>query len=144
VVSAYFENLLPDSVTIRKRLARHFGVTAQPFALLEAIGRDCAGAVQLLPVDAPAPDVRRIRATAIDEAGVETLIDHMISATPPLDHEDELRISLAGAQETAALLWHGNLWYVPPEPTPTTRILKLPLGRVGAVQADFPTSVENE
>lgn len=144
VVSAYFENLLPDSAAIRKRLASRFGVTTQPFALLEAIGRDCVGAVQLLPADAPAPNVRQIRATAIDEAGVAALLDRVISTTLPLDDDDELRISLAGAQEKAALLWHENRWCVAHGPTPTTHILKLPLGRVGAVQADFSTSVENE
>jgi serine/threonine-protein kinase HipA len=55
-----------------------------------------------------------------------------------------LRISLAGAQEEAALLRHEGRWCIPHGATPTTHILKLPLGRVGAVRADFTTSVENE
>ena len=50
VVANYFDNLLPDSARIRERIARRFKTkTLDTFALLEAIGRDCVGAVQLLP-----------------------------------------------------------------------------------------------
>lgn len=143
-VSSYFENLLPDSETIRKRLAERYGVATRTFTLLEAIGRDCVGAVQLLPEEAPPPDVRTIDATAIGAGSVEALLDQVINTALPLDDQDELRISLAGAQEKTALLWHEDCWCIPHGATPTTHILKLPLGRVGAVQADFSTSVENE
>jgi len=42
------------------------------------------------------------------------------------------------------LLWHEGRWQRPLGSTPTTHILKLPLGLVGAMQADMRTSVENE
>lgn len=58
--------------------------------------------------------------------------------------EDELRISLAGAQEKTALLWHRGKWCRSKGATPTTHILKLSLGEVGGLRADFSTSVENE
>jgi serine/threonine-protein kinase HipA len=61
-----------------------------------------------------------------------------------LDDQDDLRISLAGAQEKTALLWHQGQWMRPHSSTPTTHILKLPIGMVGHRQADFSTSVENE
>lgn len=144
VVQAYFANLLPDSRTILDRVARRYGVSTEPFALLSAIGRDCVGAVQLLPVDAAPPDVRRVDATPINEAGVADLLTRATSTALPFDDGDDLRISLAGAQEKTALLWHRGRWCVPHGATPTTHILKLPLGRVGAMQADFSTSVENE
>ena len=49
-VGYYFDNLLPDSQGIRDRVQSRFNTrSASPFALLEAIGRDCVGAVQLLP-----------------------------------------------------------------------------------------------
>ncbi|KWT98197.1 HipA protein [Variovorax sp. WDL1] len=41
-------------------------------------------------------------------------------------------------------MWHGGQWLLPLGSTPTTHILKLPLGLVGHRQADFSTSVENE
>ena len=49
-VAHYFDNLLPDNDRIRERLSRRFRTkSADAFSLLEAIGRDCVGAVQLLP-----------------------------------------------------------------------------------------------
>ena len=53
-------------------------------------------------------------------------------------------MSIAGAQEKTALLRHENQWVLPRGSTPTTHILKLPLGLVGHMQADMRTSVENE
>jgi serine/threonine-protein kinase HipA len=53
-------------------------------------------------------------------------------------------VALAGAQEKTALLWHEGQWHHPTGATPTTHIFKLPLGRVGNMQADLSTSVENE
>ena len=146
VVEAYFENLLPDSRDIRMRIAQRYAVGSdRAFQLLEAIGRDCVGAVQLLPSGSPAPAVRRIEARSLTTAGIVALLDQSLSAaalTP--GEEDDLRISLAGAQEKTALLFEEEQWQLPLGSTPTTHILKLPLGRVGAIQADFSTSVENE
>jgi len=64
----------------------------------------------------------------------------------PLGQRDDepFRIALAGAQEKTALLWHEGQWHRPSGATPTTHIFKLPLGRVGNMQADLSTSVENE
>ena len=50
VVEQWFANLLPDNEAILRRLQRRFSLRGtSPFELLEAVGRDCAGAVQLLP-----------------------------------------------------------------------------------------------
>lgn len=52
VVRGFFDNLLPDSETIRKRLAAHYRLASiDAFDLLQEIGRDCVGAVQLLKED---------------------------------------------------------------------------------------------
>jgi len=49
-VENYFDNLLPDSDSVRRQISTRFKTKgASAFALLEAIGRDCVGAVQLLP-----------------------------------------------------------------------------------------------
>jgi serine/threonine-protein kinase HipA len=58
--------------------------------------------------------------------------------------EDDLRLSIAGAQEKTALLRIGRRWHRPHGATPTTHILKLPLGLVGNMRADMSSSVENE
>ncbi len=60
------------------------------------------------------------------------------------NHEDDLRLSIAGAQEKTALLRHQGNWLLPQGSTPTTHIFKLPMGLVGHMQADMRTSIENE
>ncbi len=146
VVEFYFDNLLPDSIGIRIRLASKFGAgSTHAFQLLEKIGRDCVGAIQLLPGGSPAPDVRRIDAEPLSESEIERILDDTVSnRNIGVPEEDELRISIAGAQEKTALLWHNDQWCRPRGTTPTTHILKLPLGEVGGMRADFSTSVENE
>ena len=146
IVEFYFDNLLPDSIGIRKRLAFKFGAeSTHAFQLLEKIGRDCVGAIQLLPGGSPAPDVRRIDAEPLSESEIERILDDTVSnRNIGVPEEDELRISIAGAQEKTALLWHNDQWCRPRRTTPTTHILKLPLGEVGGMRADFSTSVENE
>lgn len=48
----YFDNLLPDSELIRRRVEQRFQTDSlDAFDLLQAIGRDCVGAVQLLAED---------------------------------------------------------------------------------------------
>lgn len=148
-VRAYFENLLPDSKPILDRIARryHTGST-DAFDLLEQIGRDCAGAIQIMPADRAPGDVRRIDGEALDDAGVARELVNAItpqSQIGQLDDSDEFRISIAGAQEKTALLWHKGRWMRPHGTTPTTHILKLPLGTVGGRQLmDMSGSVENE
>lgn len=147
-VAAWFENLLPDSPVIRDRLRRRFHTpSTAAFDLLAAIGRDCVGAVQLVPEGEDAGDVRRIDAEPLDEAQVARLL-RGVTATPPLgiaeEADDEFRISIAGAQEKTALLRLRGRWYRPRGATPTTHMLKLPLGMVGNLRADLRDSVENE
>lgn len=149
VVAAYFDNLLPDNDTIRRRLQMRFRTgSLAPFDLLAAIGRDCVGAIQLLPEnEAPGP-IDRIDGEPLDEQGVaRELIRAATMPGPHITHpaeDDELRISIAGAQEKTALLRHHDRWCRPRGTTPSTHIFKLPLGFVGNRQLDFATSVENE
>ncbi len=147
VVKNFFDNLLPDSEAIRRRVAEKFSAgSADTFDLLAAIGRDCVGAVQLLPVDEEPQGFDRIDATPLNEAGVERAIDSAVGSARALGQidSDDFRISIAGAQEKTALLRQGGKWWRPMAATPTTHILKLPLGLVGNMRADMSTSVENE
>ena len=146
VVESFFDNLLPDSREIRRRIqARFHTASTRAFDLLTEIGRDCVGAVQLLPMDHAPVGLDRIDSQALSDAEIAQLL-RSTPATAFLGQHgyDEFRISLAGAQEKTALLWHEGAWRRPLGATPTTHIFKLPLGRVGNMQADFSTSVENE
>lgn len=148
VVRDYFDNLLPDNEAIRRRIRDRFSTAStSAFALLEAIGRDCVGAVQLLPPGHPPRAVDTIQARPLDEAEVAALLRGVTAPVLPGWHQgllDEFRLSLAGAQEKTALLWHQDAWCIPEGTTPSTHIFKLPLGLVGSMRADMTTSVENE
>jgi serine/threonine-protein kinase HipA len=144
----YFDNLLPDSDAIRRRVAERFktGSTA-PFDLLKAIGRDCVGAVQLLGEDEFPEGFDRIDGTPLSGEDIERHLVASVSAgsfAAGRSSDEDFRISLAGAQEKAAFLWWNGQWHRPHGATPTTHIFKLPLGLVGGRQADFSTSVDNE
>lgn len=149
VVRNYFENLLPDSRDIRDRVARRFRLgSTDAFTLLAEVGRDCAGALQILPDANPPDDARRVRADPLSESDIANLLRYMVS--PGQFHNqhagefDEFRLSIAGAQEKTALLWLNGQWCKPLGSTPTTHILKLPLGLVGNLNFDMSTSIENE
>lgn len=147
VVASFFDNLLPDSASIRARIRTRFGAAStEAFDLLNAIGRDCVGAVQLLPEDEEPTGWNRIEAEPMSESEAERAIDAMLSGGRTLGQQDgaDFRISIAGAQEKTAFLWHKGRWCRPTGATPTTHILKLPLGMVGALQMDMRHSVENE
>lgn len=146
VVEAFFDNLLPDSREIRQRIQSRFhAASTRAFDLLTEIGRDCVGAVQLLPDGQMPEGLDRIEGERLDEAGVAAILraTGTTSGDTPAGTAD-FRISLAGAQEKTALLWHEGAWHRPLGATPTTHIFKLPLGRVGNFQGDLGTSVENE
>jgi serine/threonine-protein kinase HipA len=145
-VDNYFDNLLPDNPAIRSRIRSRFRTeSTATFDLLTAIGRDCVGAVQLLPPDREPVGWDRIEATALRAGEVEKLLRDVTSPAALSGAElDEFRISLAGAQEKTALLGMGGRWFRPLQATPTTHIFKLPLGIVGGFRGDFSDSVENE
>ncbi|MEK6421228.1 MAG: type II toxin-antitoxin system HipA family toxin [Burkholderia gladioli] len=147
-VAHYFEGLLPDSDTIRKRVATRFRTgSTDAFDLLNAIGRDCVGALQLLPENEVPHGVDRVDGIALDDDDIER---HLLEVVAPerfagtRDPDDDFRISLAGAQEKDAFLWWDGKWMKPRGTTPTTHIFKLPLGLIGGRRADFSTSVDNE
>ena len=147
-VKHYFENLLPDSPAIRKRVAERFRTgSVEAFDLLGVIGRDCVGALQFLPEGVAPKGHDRVEGVEVNDAAIER---HLLEVVTPerfgvaRDPDDDFRISLAGAQEKDAFLWWDGRWMKPRGATPTTHIFKLPLGRVGGRQADFSTSVDNE
>jgi serine/threonine-protein kinase HipA len=145
-VTNYFDNLLPDSAEIRRRVRRRFHARSDDaFDLLAAIGRDCIGAVQLLPPGVAPDGWNRVEVEPLKNADVERILAAVTSDAPLGQGEgDDLRISIAGTQEKTALLQMAGRWYRPRGATPTTHILKLPLGRVGNMRVDMSDSVENE
>jgi len=147
VVSNYFDNLLPDDERIRKRVATRFKTkSVEAFDLLQAIGRDCVGAVQLLPPETEPTGFDQIACEPMTDEAIEQHLRGVVSATGLGNDEDadDFRISIAGAQEKTALLRLDGQWCKPLGATPTTHIVKLPLGLVGGRRLDLTHSVQNE
>ena len=147
VVRFYFENLLPDSKDIRERVARRYQVgSTDAYTLLREIGRDCVGALQIVPAGGTPPTDLRVQAEPLSDAQVAQLIRLTVQPAAYGDREvrDDFRISIAGAQEKTALTFWQGRWCRPLGATPTTHIFKLPMGVIGNLQLDMRHSVENE
>lgn len=129
----WLEGLLPDSDEALRALSRRFQTSARnPFALLEHIGADAAGAVQLLPPGhSPSDAGLRKAIRPVTELDVARMLDRVVleysEGTP--DYGPTGRFSLAGAQPKIALhRLASNEWAVPEDATPTTHILKPVVG----------------
>jgi serine/threonine-protein kinase HipA len=146
VVKNYFDNLLPDNNKIRSRLGRRFNTKTDTFGLLEAIGRDCVGAVQLLPLETYPKDWNVIDCEPLSIDQISEILQSIPSESTPSQLNDLFRISIAGAQEKTALTRWQDQWCRPNGATPTTHIFKLPLGVIatGGVKVDASDSVYNE
>ncbi len=143
-VMAVFENLLPDNDGIRRRVAERVGAAGtDAYSLLSEIGRDCVGALQFLP-DSEAPQAAGdLTGHPVSETDIEALLGELDVAPLGVRREKDFRISVAGAQEKTALLWHDGKWLEPSGTTPTTHIIKPQIGRLPNGM-DLSNSVENE
>lgn len=143
-VESFFDNLLPDSTIIRKRIQARYGkLTDHTFDLLEEIGRDCVGAIQLLPEDIKAVDVRKVSSREVDEEEMEYSLLSMSGQNRNFQiDKEEFRISIAGVQEKTSFLRYRDRWHIPKGTTPSTHIFKLPIGPLQNI--DMSSSVENE
>lgn len=147
VVLAVFENLLPDSDSIRSRVAERVGAKGiDAYNLLSEIGKDCVGALQFIPENIslpPADKLEELKAIPISDLEIESLLKNLAQSPLGLNRGDDFRISVAGAQEKTALLWHKNRWMKPLGITPTTHIIKTQIGHLPN-GIDLSNSVENE
>lgn len=121
-VRAFFSGLLPEEA-IRERLARYLGISTQnSFALLEAIGGDCAGALALYP-HGETPTYITEDKNILDNYQLKEVLER-IKRRPMLTGDDGYRLSLAGAQNKLAVRFHDGQVYLMKGGAPTTHILK--------------------
>lgn len=145
VVYNFFSNLLPDSQAIISRMQTRFKIpTDHPFDLLASVGRDCVGAIQLYPENSEIPPVTHMQATPLSDNEIAALLEGYRNAPLGMNDDQDFRISIAGAQEKTALLWHQNRWQRPNGSTPTSHIFKLPIGKIEQNNIDLSESCENE
>lgn len=145
----FFDNLLPDNMEVRNRIvARHNAHSTQAFDLLTKVGQDSVGALQLVPHDQQPFEIKKIEAKPLSDEALEKVLKGYQSDIPlgMLADEDDFRISIAGAQEKTALLNLDGRWQLPIKATPTTHIIKLPIGEIQShsFTIDMADSVENE
>jgi serine/threonine-protein kinase HipA len=143
-VIAVFDNLLPDSDVIRRRLAQRVHADgADAYSLLAKIGRDCVGALQFLPDGVMPEPAGNVKGRPIDDDYIARKIGDLNATPLGVDEDEEFRISLAGVQEKTALLLWNDKWYVPHGTTATTHIMKPQIGMLPS-GIDLSHSVENE
>ncbi|MFN8828447.1 MAG: type II toxin-antitoxin system HipA family toxin [Labrys sp. (in: a-proteobacteria)] len=133
----FFSGLLPEE-SQRDAAAQALGVSrGNDFALLDRLGGDVAGALQLLPPgEGPTAPTLGQRPVPLDDDGVIRVLD-ALPARPLLAGEKGLRLSLAGAQSKVPVILVDGAVALPAPGQPTTHILKPPIAR-------FTATTENE
>lgn len=131
----YLDRLLPEGAA-RSLIERQFGVPrGDTFHLLEAIGRDCAGAVVIVDAeDAPPGADSAVMPMTVDQ------VEGRLADLPvhPLGVDARVRLSLAGMQAKLLLARLPDGQYaLPIAGAPSTHILKPPIER-------FPDVCANE
>ncbi|MBD0416853.1 type II toxin-antitoxin system HipA family toxin [Oryzicola mucosus] len=139
-----FDNLLPDSYPIRKRVAERVGADGtDTFSLLTALGHDCVGALQFLPDGTDPGTAGDTAGKPVSDDEVADIIKNLAAAPLGMGEDEDFRISIAGAQEKTALLRKDGQWFKPTGTAATTHILKPQIGQMPN-GIDLSNSVENE
>lgn len=123
---AFFGGLLPESEAAKQIIGKRYGISPNnSFALLRAIGYDCAGAISCHAIDEPIISQHPVPLTG--KIIMEDEFYEHIKELPkiPLFMDVEgLRLSLAGVQDKAAICLINNQVAFPENGCPTTHILK--------------------
>lgn len=125
VLLNFLDNLLPDGERVRERWAISAGLDrTEPFGLLEACGRDVAGAATFTPRWESSREPGLL--TPVDDAEIAARIRRLRA-----DDSDWVestatagKFSLGGAQGKFALARDGDAWWEPTGEYPTTHIFK--------------------
>lgn len=135
ICRAYFGGLLPENPNMRDLLSKKYKININDdFKFLEAIGRDCAGAISFHSKTEPEKtrDFVDIKGKVLSDAELKQHIEEL-----PYRPYMGNRISLAGAQEkTAVCLIDGKI-AIPEEDVPTTHIIKTALPK-------YAQTIQNE
>lgn len=124
---AWFANLLPEG-SARERIVRNLGIADDDFVLLRAIGGDCAGALNILPID-EVPNGHG-DAEALDDRALQRMLQQRGQGILPATSGGSgvrPRLSLAGAQAKCPVLLKNGDYYLPRGATASSHILKFEL-----------------
>jgi serine/threonine-protein kinase HipA len=123
---AFFGGLLPESIEARRLIGKKYGISpSNSFSLLGAIGYDCAGAISCHAVEEPIVLEKAVPISGMIITEKELLKHILALPTNPLFlGVKDLRLSLAGAQDKAAICLIDHQIAFPEKGCPTTHILK--------------------
>lgn len=117
----FFSNLLPEG-EVRSLIAKIKQISVQnDFKLLEAIGGECAGAVSIIPEHSAFST--KSDYTGLTEQEIEDIITEN-AIRPVIILKDELRLSLAGAQNKIPVYFNEGRFYLTSGIAPSSHILK--------------------
>jgi serine/threonine-protein kinase HipA len=136
----FFEGLLPEGLA-RQRLAARFRLADDDtFGLLAEIGRDCAGALSIVPEGEDPHSDPTEPVVWLDDDELATIVANLDVRPLGVQPERDIRLSLAGAQDKLVVVLDEGSGKVglPRGTTPSTHILK------PAPKERFPGLVLNE
>ena len=120
---AFFAGILPEEGP-RERIAEILGISSSnDFAMLERLGGECAGAVNLRPEGDAATHAGTAQHRELSEQELERLVAELPNR-PLMADVDGLRLSLAGAQDKLPVVVHRDGICLPLGDIPSTHILK--------------------
>ncbi len=117
----FFSNLLPEG-NVRDSIAKISQISKNnDFALLKKIGGECAGAVSLFQKGIRAKNVGKY--IELSDKKLDSMISEKIKRPLMISHNN-LRLSLAGAQEKLPVLFKNNRFFLPTGNLPSSHIIK--------------------
>jgi len=120
---AFFAGLLPDGDK-RDLVAALFHISSKnDFAILDKIGGDCAGCLSLLPEGEPPTDPQNFEYKKLTSPELANIL-RTLPKRPLMSGSQDIRISLAGAQDKVALLQQDDAFFLPLHGAPSSHIIK--------------------
>ena len=125
-VEAFIAGLLPDSIVHRRILAAELDISDDPsdFAFLSHLGRDCAGAITIIPDGQTLHSDREPSFQVLSESELAEYIRTLPQRPLLVDEEDGVLLSLAGVNDKAAVVVVNKQVALPHYGFPTSHILK--------------------
>ncbi|NBV28324.1 type II toxin-antitoxin system HipA family toxin [bacterium] len=126
VCESFFGGYLPEHPEVKMIIGKKYGISPNnTFSMLKAIGGDCAGALSFHDPDDVIDESLTFEITGkeIDAHELERMIDQL-KLNPLFLGINNLRLSLAGFQDKAAVCLWDNKVIIPSPGIPTTHILK--------------------
>lgn len=126
----FFNGLLPESEHIRIAIGKKYGINPKnDFSILQAIGYDCAGAVSFFDGDDEQTPLKHLQEfyeieySLFSEDELEKFINEL-PQKPLATGIEDMRLSLAGAQDKTSVIVVGGQIGYPKNNVPTSHIIK--------------------